>query len=585
MESFNFGAFDTNLGARIAAIPQEAQKQQTANMLQAMQMQGAMNQNELSKYTLASAQRSDASQNAVNAALKGSIVDGKINYDLLTSNLAGGAGASKIPEFLKARSEEDKRTQDIEKTKGDIAKQAREAVDSELIPFGRNAIRVTDVPSLTSHLKAFYSHPLLGKIASRFKPYEQALEDDIKQISTPDGLRQWQAENANLTGKELTDLLLKVTTTTTNLGNVSRETQRGGMGQIIGVPVNTQIGVSPNTIEQINAARRNHLETLAQQGWKFDTNRGVAVNPWLGISQSISTLMAPVEPQGFAGGVAPAAPAAPAAIPTAPSAAPAGTPPLQLNVTPGIAPSSASAMQIPQAIAGARVPQALQKVMDNDKLAILLKERENQVFLGRLDPALDREIANLQGRPTSGASQTVTQPAQRTVLGPNPADLQKTEIELNKQYVSESKGFIETKIAIDKAKAALKDAATNPTAGLSAGTAFMKILDPQSVVRETELAMALKSSGWFDRATNVANTLQSGKTILTPTQITNLNKTIDGLFEEVKAEQRIVDAGYTTRAKSYGLDIKNIITDRGQNKKAADTIIPANAPPIQSFRR
>ena len=52
MESFNFGAFDTNLGARIAAIPQEAQKQQTANMLQAMQMQGAMRQNEMSQMQL-----------------------------------------------------------------------------------------------------------------------------------------------------------------------------------------------------------------------------------------------------------------------------------------------------------------------------------------------------------------------------------------------------------------------------------------------------------------------------------------------------------------------------------------------------
>jgi hypothetical protein len=112
MESFNFGAFDPTIGARIAAIPQEAQKQQTANMLQAMQMQGAMNQNELARYSLASAQRSDASQNAVNAALKGSIVDGKINYDLLTSNLAGGAGASKIPDFLKARGEEEQRNQE-----------------------------------------------------------------------------------------------------------------------------------------------------------------------------------------------------------------------------------------------------------------------------------------------------------------------------------------------------------------------------------------------------------------------------------------------------------------------------------------
>lgn len=49
MESFNFGAFDTQLPGRIAAIPQEAQKQQTANMLQAMQMQGAMREGQMSQ--------------------------------------------------------------------------------------------------------------------------------------------------------------------------------------------------------------------------------------------------------------------------------------------------------------------------------------------------------------------------------------------------------------------------------------------------------------------------------------------------------------------------------------------------------
>ena len=49
MESFNFGAFDPTIGARLAAIPQEAQKQQTANMLQAMQMQGAMREGQMSQ--------------------------------------------------------------------------------------------------------------------------------------------------------------------------------------------------------------------------------------------------------------------------------------------------------------------------------------------------------------------------------------------------------------------------------------------------------------------------------------------------------------------------------------------------------
>ena len=457
MESFNFGAFDTNLGARIAAIPQEAQKQQTANMLQAMQMQGVMNQNELAQSQMRTARRAEEGQTLLGKAYGGldfsgagdGGVPGQSPFAAMKSQLIKSLTASNRPDLIPSElaklTEMEHKANVNEELKGKLAKQAREAVDSELTSFTKNAPKVTDVPSLTNHLKAFYENPLLGKIATRFKSFEQALNDDIKQISTPEGLRQWQAENANLTGKELTDLLLKVTTTITNLGDVSRETQRSGLGRIIGVPVDTRIGVSPNTIEQINATRRNHLETLAQQGWTFDTERGIAVNPRLGISQSISTLMAPVEPQGFAGGVAPAAPAAPAAIPTAPSAAPAGTPPLQLNVTPGIAPSSASAMQIPQAIAGARVPQALQNVRDNDRLSILLKERENQVFLGRVDPALDREIANLQGKPTNVASQTTTQPAQRTVLGPKPE-------KATESYYAEAKGILNTNDAINNLK-------------------------------------------------------------------------------------------------------------------------------------
>ena len=320
MESFNFGAFDTNLGARIAAIPQEAQKQQTANMLQAMQMQSSMNQNELARYSLASAQRTDASLNAVNDALKRSIVDGKLDYDVLTTNLAGGAGASKIPDFLKAKGEEEKRTQEILKTKGDIEKQARETVDAELSYFAKNALRVIDVPSLTSHLKAFFGHPLLGKIASRFKTYEQALADDIQQISTPEGLSQWQTENSNLTGKELIDLLKKVTKRNQNVGNEDITFTENQLGQQIGPVVRTPIGVSPNTTATLKQAQ-DHFNSLsafqkrqlADAGWTFDSDRGIAVNAKQGKSQPISTLMTPVS--GVNAPVVGGAPATSIAVP------------------------------------------------------------------------------------------------------------------------------------------------------------------------------------------------------------------------------------------------------------------------------
>ena len=517
------------------------------------------NQNALAQYTLGKARREDEQQNKLYQAVQ----DPNFKLDVRTALQYGPQGMAALKAQQDAAIAEQTRAlnqSQIAERQARLPGYVAEAFDKQMKPFSSAAYNSKNVGEGIASINAMYDNPALAAVLTKIKSREQAIESTTAAFNDPKTMAQWQAYWGGITPEKL-------------------YTQAT-------VSANTQATLAQNKFQfenpsayqrmQLEQIRKNHIENLAQQGWTFDTDRGVAVNARLGISRPISTLMDSVESQSSAGS------GAPAATPTAPSAAPAGTSPLQL--TPGVAPLSASQVPIPQTIVGARVPQAVQNVMNNDQLAILLKERDNQVFLGRVDPALDREIANLQGRPISVASQTATQPAQRNVLGPKPADLQKTEIELNKQYVSESKGFIETKIAIDKAKAALKDAATNPTAGLSAGTAFMKILDPQSVVRETELAMALKSSGWFDRATNVANTLQAGRTILTPTQIKNLSTTIDGLFEEVKAEQRIVDAGYTTRAKSYGLNINNIITDRGQNKKAEDKKLPANVPPIQSFR-
>jgi hypothetical protein len=219
MESFNFGAFDPTIGARIAAIPQEAQKQQTANMLQAMQMQGVMNQNELAQSQIRTARRAEEGQTLLGKAYGGldfsganaGGVPGQSPFAAMKSQVIKSLTASNRPDLIPSElaklTEMEHKANVNEELKGKLAEQARKAVDSELTSFTKNAFKVTDVPSLTNHLKAFYGHPLLGKIASKFKTYEQALADDIQQISTPEGLRQWQAENANLTGKELTDLL------------------------------------------------------------------------------------------------------------------------------------------------------------------------------------------------------------------------------------------------------------------------------------------------------------------------------------------------------------------------------------------
>lgn len=138
------------------------------------------------------------------------------------------------------------------------------------------------------------------------------------------------------------------------------------------------------------------------------------------------------------------------------------------------------------------------------------------------------------------------------------------EMKLADDYRTESKGFAETSTSMKKVLKAIETADTNAASALAAGTAFMKILDPGSVVRESELGMALNASGWFDRAGNVVEKLNSG-VIMTKAQKENLKVAANNLFEEAKAAQREVDAGYTQRAKDYGLNPSRIIMDRGQN--------------------
>ena len=142
--------------------------------------------------------------------------------------------------------------------------------------------------------------------------------------------------------------------------------------------------------------------------------------------------------------------------------------------------------------------------------------------------------------------------------------VQDVELKLQDDYRAESKGFSETSTAMKKVLGAIETADKNPGSALAAGTAFMKILDPNSVVRESELGMALNASGWFDRAINITITLQSGQ-VMTPQQKQNLKAAANDLFKEAKAAQREIDSAYEKRTKDYGGDPRRVIVDRGQN--------------------
>lgn len=71
----------------------------------------------------------------------------------------------------------------------------------------------------------------------------------------------------------------------------------------------------------------------------------------------------------------------------------------------------------------------------------------------------------------------------------------------------------------------------SPAGDLAGATKLMKILDPGSVVRESELGMAMAASGMLDRIENYAQNVLKG-TKLTPTQRKDFQSLADTLYAE-----------------------------------------------------
>jgi hypothetical protein len=115
------------------------------------------------------------------------------------------------------------------------------------------------------------------------------------------------------------------------------------------------------------------------------------------------------------------------------------------------------------------------------------------------------------------------------------------------------KGFEEVKSANNQIKQAA--AMATPAGDLAAATKIMKILDPGSVVRESELGMAMAASGLEDRARNYANMVITGQK-LTPTQRKDFTELGQQLYN-VSAEQFNQKRGeYSGIAERNKLDVE-----------------------------
>jgi hypothetical protein len=129
------------------------------------------------------------------------------------------------------------------------------------------------------------------------------------------------------------------------------------------------------------------------------------------------------------------------------------------------------------------------------------------------------------------------------------------ESKLRNDFKSEPiyKDYSEMQTAHKQIKAGI--ASGTPIGDVTTATKIMKLLDPGSVVRESELAIAMAASGRMDRLKNYVQMQVTGEK-LTPTQRVDFGKLADDLMEAAGQAYNKKRSEYAEFAKTYGLNDK-----------------------------
>lgn len=112
----------------------------------------------------------------------------------------------------------------------------------------------------------------------------------------------------------------------------------------------------------------------------------------------------------------------------------------------------------------------------------------------------------------------------------------------------------------------------SPAGDLAGATKLMKILDPGSVVRESELGMAMAASGLMDRVTNYADMVLKG-TKLTPTQRKDFQSLSDALLKESQGQYNAKRTEYKGIAERNQLNVEDILGPEPKPMKPTKQVV------------
>lgn len=182
-----------------------------------------------------------------------------------------------------------------------------------------------------------------------------------------------------------------------------------------------------------------------------------------------------------------------------------------------------------------------------------LKEQRAQEEL-RLRQA--NELIGPDGKvnqPLLGAKQSIASAGKTTVSVNTGQKGFENEMKLREDFKQEPvyKAHQEVQSAYQQIKSALGQ--KSPAGDLAGATKIMKLLDPGSVVRESELGMAMAASGLMDRLTNYAQMTMSG-TKLTPNQRADFQALADKLYSASVDQFNAKRGEYDNLGKQWGLN-------------------------------
>ncbi len=151
-----------------------------------------------------------------------------------------------------------------------------------------------------------------------------------------------------------------------------------------------------------------------------------------------------------------------------------------------------------------------------------------------------------------------------------------SEASLRKEFSSTAKTYIDVRDAYTRVKG-VGAQAPSAAGDMSLIFAFMKMLDPGSVVREGEFATAQNAAGVPARIQNLWNRLLSGER-LSPDQRLDFIKQADTIYKRQLGSYARLAKQYREIAKRYKLDPRNIIPDYELPDGGTPTAAPSAAP-------